>query len=374
MSDPKDTPVEGEMLPEITSDLPTFQNRGDAVPFAGASRPPPAARPTPPAPPPPAAGANPAAATLVGGSIRAHLPKKAPDSTPHHDASAALAGVAAASYAASITERTRSSKRSRAVSHRVRGGAVVDVLWQHETAARRAKQHALWGRVAPRSQPSEWITDGAPARHDDDEQCVARALSHIAPLNGPQISTSLRDAINAQGIFERPVLVVGGTLELTFDAADTLATMAAAARPFASRDPRLAEAVAAAEAATSEKSRSLPAAVEVLRNQLRATFDVAVKGMPPRYLDEAAERCMLEEHRYASFLLFGGRHHRAVLSPAQGHAFPAYVPEPAATMFPLMRAFEVRMLVEPHPRQDPIEPTDIALRVLALARTLTSGS
>jgi hypothetical protein len=341
--------------------------------------------PTPPAPvhQVPASLMTTLASGGFGAAQRGVLP---PELAVRHDAEAALGGVAGASWAASVRERAGNTAapadapqpavppvapapRSRTV--------LVDVLWHAADAAKRARGHADWATVAPAaSSPGAWIKSGSAEQRptaERDARDVSRALTHLRPLDAAGVMRSMRDAVDDDGVFVRPLLVVGGELTLAFDPNDFLTAMVAAARPFVASDKRLEAAVTAADDATQPGVRSLPATLEALRVRLAQAFAQGTKNMPRDYLESAAERSLLEEHRYATRLLFGSRHFCAHLTPPNGSPIPTYLPEAAAAMLPLLRRFDARLLVEPHPRQDPTEAADIAIAALALARVMPLG-
>jgi hypothetical protein len=317
-------------------------------------------------------------ATLSVGQFGRPLGHTSPKPMAHHDPLAALGGVAGASRAAAQEARDQddkglasaTSKRRTDRQPQHRSDTLVDLLWYADEAAGCARAHADWPTVQPAWRADEWITDGAaeltPAV-ERDGAVVARALTRIRCATPEEIAGSLSGAVDDEGLFRRPVLVVGGTLTMRFDGTDVLAAMVAAARPFAG-DKRLAEPLEQAERIIAPDSHALTSALDAVRTRLASSFRAVASALPPDYLEHAAEQVLLEQHRYAGQVVFGGRHHGADLTPAAGKPVPCYLPEQAASQLPLFRSFTVRLLAHAHLRQSPGEALSVALRILALAR------
>ena len=231
----KKPPIDEGTLPEITIDMPKGgRPRAVTVPFARGTEPTPY-RGAPPKP----------AKTLVGGGFNdaTGQPPSRPGA-PHHAPEAALAGVAAASLAASAAERNAAPAPEPPPKRNRRTGVIVDVLWSAPNAPERARAHAAFGDLAKPESVGAWITDGKASREKrNDPRDVARALTQCPPHPPERIAQSLAEAVDDEGIFTRPALVVDGTLTLRFDPAKLLAAILAAARPFANKDKRLASVI-----------------------------------------------------------------------------------------------------------------------------------
>jgi hypothetical protein len=363
-------------LPEVTTDMPAVR-MGEATPFGSrVPEPPrqgakPPAGPTSPLVPPPAPLASPSRPPSLAPAAR-------------HALEAVRGGVAGASLAASATERAQrqrdvaapepaaphnheAASRPPSADHVPR--VLVDLLWHTPQAPSRARQHPAWSELDD-AGPTSWIVDGsaAPSSERDPKRDVVRALTRIEPLDAVALQRSLRDALDDEGLFVRPALVLAGELEMRFDPTAQLGEMVAAARPFAKSERRLQDAFNTAADAIASGTRLLPSAIDAIGARLAGAFATTVKSLPADYLTTAAERALLEEHRYASLVVLGSRHHCAHLTLAGGTPVPTYLPEAMAGMLPLMRRFSVRVLAEPHLRQDPNEPEPLALAVLAVAR------
>lgn len=345
-------------VPEQTTDMPAFRRSEDAVPFRSETtddqpateRRPPVAEPAPTPP----AHVHQVAVPPPGARFRTPIIRNLEP---------------APAVAESDANDDVSTRRPMAPAG---PRLLVDLLWYADEAPNRARAHPGWSSEVQVESDGEWITEGHadPTPADErDRRDVARALTVVTPSTAAEIAGCLAAAIDDRGLFVRPTLIVGGKLMMAFDPAELLGAVLSAVRPFGSADRKLKEAVEAAERAVDPTTRALESTLEALMTNVIKSFDAGSRGLGPDYLERAAERALLDEHRYASRVLFGARHHAAHVTPEDADPIVAYVPEAAATKLPLLRSFDVRLLVEPHSRQDPREAAALAFRVLAVART-----
>jgi hypothetical protein len=98
---------------------------------------------------------------------------------------------------------------------------------------------------------------------------------------------------------------------------------------------------------------------------------------------------LLEQRKYQRRAVFGGSHLRCLLRLDTADAMPArppggkgslsttaiavYLPECTAAMLPLSARFRVRLVGEIRLSTDPVEAHPLALKVLALARTVPAA-
>jgi len=346
-----------------------------------APMPPSVAAPMPPsvaAPMPPSVVATPLPMAAAA-PIRPAAP--APVPAARHVADAAVQGVHAASNAAAdsrtgVASRTTGTKPRRT---RPRPDELIDMLWFHETAPQRVRDQTSWLSILQEDEGHrDWaVGDQAakPLKAVQDRRHVARALARVPPLESREIAQSMQEAINEDGVFERPLMVVRGLLRMTFEPGDVCEVLAGVAKPFSGADKSLKDAVEAIEETLKTDRKSPALVIDGLVNRLRHAFVQASPSLPASYLDDAAERTLIEERRYAVRRVLGGERIRTLFTAsyvAQGTRLPipTYLPDHLTGRIPLFLEFDVRMLVESHAQQDPAESATIALSVLAIARTI----
>jgi hypothetical protein len=251
---------------------------------------------------------------------------------------------------------------------------VVELVWFDATATRRVRQ--TWPQIAEE-------LEFAPVdhRHDlpcDDPQKARERHTHFGILTeAPQsdvhdLPSILREAVNEQGRFTPPLVVLAGRLQFPFDELEILRATAAALTPLAGDDKKLKESLSNVKELL--ESPLLQHSNELIDNfvkHLRGLYDGSKRAVSRDYLDTSVERMLLEQRRYQKRSLFDGSWIRALLSPtAGGETIPTYLPESLDKTLPMMVAFRARLLAEVHIKQDQYESNAHALRVVALGRVL----
>jgi hypothetical protein len=202
---------------------------------------------------------------------------------------------------------------------------------------------------------------------------VRRALGRVPAVDAAGITRLMEEAVDEDGIFERPLLVVGGELAMSYDPLETLKTTLAVASQLAGADKRLKEVLdAASEIAGGPRGAAGPL-VDGALSRVRQAFVQANRSLSPDYLETTVQRILIEERSYLRRKLLGGAHIGGLLTLAGGGApLPTYMPEELAEKLPLYPKFRVRAIAEPHAQQDPAESEPIALRILALGRAMAA--
>ncbi|MFO0551597.1 MAG: hypothetical protein U0271_24630, partial [Polyangiaceae bacterium] len=298
------------------------------------------------------------------------------DGSVAHDRSAGEAGVIAASNAAARvdrTEATRTAEPATAPEVKPKPSSMVDLLWFDPALADRIRGYSPWAdalKDAPKKR--EWVTNAdavkAKEQKTDPARPVARAMTRVPPLDLSALGAVVADSVDEDGLLARPLLVLDGELEVTFDPVDVLRASASTARLFASADKRLKEAVdAAVELAEPDRPVTLPI-LEGALNRLRQAFAQANRSLAPTYLETSVERSLLERRKWAEREVLGGTHLVARAFSASGASAIAYLPVAIRARLPLVPRVRVRMIAEPHLFQEP-DSEQIVLLTLALART-----
>ena len=350
------TPVPAAPVPAFPSS-PAFPSPALARPAGNVSEPaPPPRRSAPPpamprnlsqpAPAPPNIGTTPANAAPHSAilerseSLSLLLPR------------AERAGVRGSGQRIAPAERVLSSPSP---SHR------AELLWTGDD-----------GEVLARAR--RWVEEGSdrPRRAlRRGARAVARPTSHAWFADG---RSATAEGIAIRSIYDGsqpalvpPALVVRGSLTVDAPIADELAAVRTALSVVAPRHAPVREALDASAALEP----SALTADKVVRAALDQLYVAArLSGMRPESVRDNALSALARARRHAVLTVFGDEH-VVVRIGADPHRVVAYLPKAAAAHLPLDRSFDVRAVVAVHPRQDPLEKDEIALRICALARVHT---
>ena len=221
----------------------------------------------------------------------------------------------------------------------------------------------------PKKKPEPKKEKTAEEKAKDDRSRVSRVLTRAQPTL--DVESALFSAINDDGVLDPPLLVVAGELELPFDEVEQLKVLSSAAAPLAVGDKKLKETL---DLANDALGTPLGSSAEVASNfslRVREAWAKANRMLPPDYIDVHSRRVLLEQRKYQKRELSGAEWIRALLhGPMADKGIPTYLPIELAKKLPLFSRFSARLVVEALPQQDQSESQVVALRVLALARTV----
>ena len=291
---------------------------------------------------------------------------------------ATFVGVAAASDAAaggSPAARRVEPRVDTQASSSTRG--LLELIWFDAALVARIRQVPAWTallRPPPRKAPTQ---RGAPPPPPDppsvaaatERSDVAAVLSRARAARLAEIDVALAEALGADSALEAPLLVVTGDLELGLDKLELLKATTSAAAPLAGTDKRLKEALDLATEMLKTDLEFAPETSDRLIARVREAWSKANRLLPSDHLETLGERMVLERRQYAKRDLLDGTWIRAGLT-LDGVVVPTYVPDALSKRLPLYRRFGARMIVEVLPQQDQYETSALALRVIALGRTL----
>ena len=372
--------------------------------------PPVAASQAPPPPPPnayaPASPSVPPAAAL-GGSVaaayvaaaKASQASAGPWPSPgaaiappapvalQHASTAALAGVVGASNAAA-DPRARASAGPVVQPFQ---GDVLQLLWFDPEAAPRIRRRPEWKKILDQleAQPPDPELD-EPALSDEhaeleDRREVFEILARGTPSGEDGVESALYAAVRSDGRFAPQLLLLAGEARFDFDEVEMLKAVLSAATPFVVPAPaaepqgggappadelKLAVDQALAYLGTPDLVPSADLAT-TLTTKIREAFAKSSRSVGPTYLDDQAERALLERRAYQKRSVFGAPHLRALFYFAGGSTgVPTYFPEALAKKLPLFRRLRVKLLAEAHFQADQYESHPSAVRAAAVARVL----
>ncbi|MDI3289884.1 hypothetical protein QHF83_41605, partial [Polyangium sp. 15x6] len=221
----------------------------------------------------------------------------------------------------------------------------------------------------PRKKPERKKEKTPEEKAKEDKSRVSRVLTRGIPTL--DVENALFSSVNDDGVLEPPLLVVAGELELPFDEIEVLKVLSSAAAPLAVGDKKLKETLDLANEALGTPLGSSADVAANLSLRVREAWAKANRMLPPDYLDVHSRRVLLEQRKYQKRELSGAEWIRALLhGPMADKGIPTYLPLDLSKKLPLFSRFSARLIVEAVPQQDQSESQIVALRVLALARTV----
>jgi hypothetical protein len=248
---------------------------------------------------------------------------------------------------------------------------VVELMWFADDEVDEIEQR--WHEaVAPRSVEPLGFDDELPPEEPTAarrRRIVLAALTRVRAIQPSELRTTMLESIDDAGGFVAPLVIVHGRLELPFDELQVLEATLAAVAPLAADDKELQATVAtvrqAMQTAWIEGSEDI---VNRLTERVRAAYRKADRLLNEKQLREHTERILLKRRSFQGRTVFGSERIRGVVVEDDRRALPAYLPEELRKELPMLPAFDARLIARVHPQQDPYDPHDFALDVVALGR------
>jgi hypothetical protein len=287
---------------------------------------------------------------------------------------AVVKGAEAASNAAAAAE---AELRSRDAAPAQRGApalssAPVELVWFSTAALGRL-------RVFFKSLLADLAFEDFDSKHeipsDDPERDKGRheifGVLTREPAMDPAVAPRvLGEAVDERGRFTPPLAVIEADWRPRFPDAARLRAAVSFVGGLATTDKRLQELIEAANAQLAQKHPSAGGAatrlLATLREHVVAQYG---KSIGATAFDGEIDRIVLDERAFDERVLLGERHLVFTIG-AGAQALPAYAPLALKDAIPLFDVFRARIVAELHPRQDRSEVASVALRVVALSRTL----
>ncbi len=309
---------------------------------------------------------------------------------PGNVANAATAGVVAASNAAAAASSwiTPNDAPAPVVSApialrplaRPNQREAIELLWFHKETVERIRENDPWKEVlaALKPKPPEVVPFDAelppePTPEQKEKRDVATIMTRATPTDGDGINEAITDAVTEEGLFEPPLILLGGELLLPFDELETLKANVTAVTPLIAGDKRLKETVDNVnELLKTPWLESSTGVAEGLTQKIREAFAQANRILPASYLDTHTERILLEQRNYQKRTMWGELWIRSLMHPYNGSiAVPCYLPDALSKQLPMFQRFKARLICEAVVQQDENEAQPIALKVVALGRIVT---
>jgi len=260
---------------------------------------------------------------------------------------------------------------------------IVELVGYDPTTPDRVHLHLPWQELIARLKPpaKEVEYDDDPVEESDevkDRRDIFNVLAEGEPTSLDELEAKLGGATSPSGVFEPPILLLRGELELTFTELETLKATLAAVAPFTTGpDKKLKDTFeATSEALKSPYIQASGRAIEGLTTRLRDAFPQVASSLPAGYLDQQVERILVEQRHHQKRIILGKPWVRALLGTRGGASgsVPTYVPEGLAAKLPLYARFTAKLIVELNLQQDQYESHPCALLCLAMARVTPSRS
>jgi hypothetical protein len=298
-----------------------------------------------------------------------------PSKVVGHSAAAVLAGVVGASNAAA---EPRVVGEAQGPAARRIEGDVLQLLWFQPELSPRVRRKPEWKKLLDELEQARFDPDiDEPAAAEDpaeleDRREVFEVLARGRSTEQAGVERAMLDAIRPDGRFAPQLLLVAGELRFDFDELEQLKTMHSIASSFAATDEELKKALEPVGAYLSTPGLVPNADVaNSFTTRVREAFARSSRTVGPTYLDEQAERSLLERRAFQKRAVFGAPHLRAeLLFAGASSGVPTYLPEALAPKLPLFRRLRSKCLVETHFQADQYEVHDAAFKAMAVARVV----
>ena len=269
------------------------------------------------------------------------------------------------------------AKAAPAAKQPVEGRRAVQLVWFDPECLPRVRRKSafrpLLQGIEERSLDAD-LDDPALARDPaavEDRRDVFEVVACADAADEAALSEAVERGLRKDGKFVHPFLVVAGEMRLPFDELLTLKATISVASPFAPGDEALRASISDARDLLDVRDLSCPPGVyEGFTTRIQDAFRKMRRAVAPAgYLEEAAERTLLERRAYQRRDVFGGMYLRTLLTVTNGQRpWPLYLPDTSARKLPMFVRFSVRAIVEGWLQEDQFEQHPAALKAFALAK------
>jgi len=245
----------------------------------------------------------------------------------------------------------------------------LELLHPDKTIVPRLRAHKVfsaWMRPPPKAPPTQQGKPPPPPPTPEAIEKAERADVHHILSKDPQAAAD-SPSPEADADADPPLILAQGTLSFPFDELDTLKLTVAAARPLASSDKKLKEALDLASELLRSDLETIEAA-DAITARIREAWSRVPRPKDSPSLEARVEQKLLEERKYQRRSVLDAELFRALLLPPTGDPVVAYLPVKLEKRLPLFARFPVKLLAELYPTQDPSERSPVALKIVALAR------
>lgn len=258
---------------------------------------------------------------------------------------------------------------------------ILKLLWFDSKVLNRARKHPRWAvllaemelRMLDREDEEAEIEDEQKRAEAKAKREVREILMKGDAVGAEALSGLFRDAVDEDGSFESPLVLVGGELDIPFDEIEVLKATAAAVGPFAASDKSLKETVETVNELMKTPWLSGASGIaENLTARLKQAFSATKRPGFVEFgsIDTHVERTLLDKRAYQKRTIGGKTWIRAVMGAGTSGSVPVYLPEALSNELPLFRRIRVKMLSELDMKEDQYESSAYSLKVQAMGRVM----
>ncbi|MEZ4302368.1 MAG: DUF2169 domain-containing protein [Polyangiaceae bacterium] len=316
---------------------------------------------------------------------------------------AARLGVLGMSEAAAEAHRVVERDRISAVPEveepilpvRQRPSEILKLLWFDPKVLPRLHKHPEW-RILLAEMELRLLDDFDREGAEDEDKKARRSVFEVlsrgiaTPPEG--LRRTLDGAVDEDGAFEPPLVLLSGEMELPFDEMETLkATVTLLTplfAPLAAADNKKPKELldAASQFLTTPGSDQFAHLAQGHIDRLRDAFSQIRRSLPADYVDSHTERALLRQRAYSMKTLYGKRWIRGLLKGAAGvpksgdspgraasseMVPPVYLPEALREELPAYKRIRIKALGEVDLQEDQEESASWVVKIVALSRVLS---
>ncbi len=292
-----------------------------------------------------------------------------------------LRGGAAAASNAVLTPEERLA-RAPIAEQRVRQAPreILELLWFDPSYLPRIRRKPEWKDILAVARTRTFDDDPGPDAPPEkrqearDRKEIFTLLARGTPMDMRSIEEAMDAAVNEDGCFIPPLVLVAGEITFPFDEVETLKATIAAVTPLIGEDKRLQGAVD-----TAQKLLQTPwiaGASELAETQtlrIKEAFAAGSRSVPGSYLEHHTEKMLLHQRAYRKRVVLGEEHVRGELALG-GKLMPVYLPEAAGRQLPALPGWSARIVAEGRRKVDWRDAAEMTLRVGAVATRTTSSA
>jgi hypothetical protein len=255
---------------------------------------------------------------------------------------------------------------------------VTDLLWYDPEFLAKIRKKAAWKEIfeeiAPKAPDLGFDEEPPPPppQEEVDSRDLFGVLTRGAPVDTQGVEEAIGDAVEDDGTFRPPIILIAGDLSFPFDELETLKATVTAVSPLIAGDKKLKETVdTVKELMNTTWTQGSGTVAESLTARVKEAFAQGNRMLPPSYLESHTERILMEQRHYQRRTVFGALFIRSMLSAFGTQTpIPTYVPDSLSKKLPMFQRLKVRLICEAHGQQDQFESHSSALRVVVLGRVL----
>jgi len=261
-------------------------------------------------------------------------------------------------------------------------GEIVELIWFAQESLDKLRVQPSWSALLASLQQSrqaetdDFGFDEEPPPPEPDELAdrrdVVSVMTQAPRLSGAALKSAMLDAVDPSGSFEAPLVLLSGQLSFPFDPLEILKATVTAVSPLIAGNKQLKETVDTVnELLQTPWLESSSEVVNGLTDKVRAAFKKGDRVLDPSSLDDHTKRILLEQRCYQKRVVFGDTWIRALFTPTNSkQQIPTYLPDSLCKELPMFTSFAARVVGEAHVQQDQYESHDIALKLVALGRSI----